>query len=134
VLLAEDNAVNQQVAVGLLTRRGHDVTVVGNGREAVAAVARERFDVVLMDLQMPVMGGLEATALIRAAERDGRPRTTIVAVTAHAMTGDRERCLDAGMDGYLSKPIDREAMLAAVERTTEFTAQHTRVAPILSAT
>jgi signal transduction histidine kinase/CheY-like chemotaxis protein len=122
VLLAEDNAVNQMVAVGLLTRRGHDVTVVPNGREAVDALAREPFDLVLMDLQMPVMGGLDATAAIRAQEHGSGRRTPVIAITAHAMRGDRERCLAADMDGYLSKPIDKEALFAAVERTSEFTA------------
>jgi CheY-like chemotaxis protein len=115
VLLAEDNVVNQRVAVGLLSGRGHHVTVVANGREAVERLARETFDLVLMDLQMPVMGGLEATAVIREQEpRTGR-RTRIIAMTAHAMSRDRERCLAAGMDGYLSKPIDKEELFAAVE-------------------
>jgi signal transduction histidine kinase/DNA-binding response OmpR family regulator len=116
VLLAEDNVVNQRVAVGLLTRRGHQVTVVANGREAVDAVARQRFDIVLMDLQMPVMGGIEATRAIRDREQElsiGRIR--IVAMTAHAMSGDRERCLAAGMDGYLSKPTESRTLFAEVE-------------------
>jgi len=122
VLLAEDNAVNQMVAVGLLTRRGHDVTVVANGRDAVDALAREPFDLVLMDLQMPVMGGLDATAAIRKQELGSGRRTPVIAMTAHAMRGDRERCLAGDMDGYLSKPIDKDALFAAVERTGEFTA------------
>jgi signal transduction histidine kinase/CheY-like chemotaxis protein len=116
VLLAEDNVVNQRVAVGLLTRRGHQVTIVANGREAVDAVAREQFDIVLMDLQMPVMGGIEATRAIRDRERElsiGQIR--IVAMTAHAMSGDRERCLAAGMDGYLSKPTESRTLFAEVE-------------------
>jgi CheY-like chemotaxis protein len=117
VLLAEDNLVNCAVAVGLLTRRGHQVVVASNGVEALDALARAPFDVVLMDMQMPVMGGLEATAAIRAREHDTTPpaRVRIVALTAHAMQGDRERCLEAGMDGYLSKPIDRFELYAAVE-------------------
>jgi CheY-like chemotaxis protein len=116
VLLAEDNIVNQRVAVGLLSRRGHHVTVVDNGQEAVDAVIRERFDIVLMDLQMPVMGGLEATKAIRDREREtGGERIRIVAMTAHAMSGDRERCLAAGMDGYLSKPTESRALFAEVE-------------------
>ena len=116
VLLAEDNIVNQRVAIGLLSRRGHHVTVVGNGQEAVDAVERERFDIVLMDLQMPVMGGLEATKAIRERERDfSRERLRIVAMTAHAMSGDRERCLAAGMDGYLSKPTESRVLFAEVE-------------------
>jgi PAS domain S-box-containing protein len=119
ILLAEDNPVNQRVALGLLANRGHQVTVVGTGREAIAAVEREAFDLVLMDVQMPDMGGFEATAAIRAAER-GTPRhLRIVAMTAHAMNGDRERCLAAGMDGYLAKPIDRYRLMAVVEQRTE---------------
>jgi CheY-like chemotaxis protein len=116
VLLAEDNVVNQRVAVGLLERRGHHVTVVENGREAVDAVEREQFDIVLMDLQMPVMGGLEATKAIRERERaTSRDHLRIVAMTAHAMTGDRERCLAAEMDGYLSKPTESRTLFAEVE-------------------
>ncbi len=115
ILLAEDNIVNQRVAVGLLSKRGHHVTVVQNGAEAVDAVARETFDLILMDLQMPVMGGLEATAEIRRREQGTPAHLRIVAMTAHAMSGDRERCLSAGMDGYLSKPIDPSMLFAAVE-------------------
>ena len=116
ILLVEDNVVNQRVASGLLTRRGHHVTVAQDGREALARLDHETFDLVLMDLQMPVMGGLEATAAIRLRERVTGQHVRIVAMTAHAMTSDRERCLAAGMDGYLSKPID-PAMLFAVGRT-----------------
>jgi signal transduction histidine kinase/DNA-binding response OmpR family regulator len=116
VLLVEDNVINQQVASGLLTRRGHHVTVVQNGREALATLDRETFDVVLMDLQMPVMGGLDATVAIRAGERATGQHVRIVAMTAHAMTSDRERCLAAGMDDYLSKPIDPSLLFAAVEQ------------------
>jgi CheY-like chemotaxis protein/HPt (histidine-containing phosphotransfer) domain-containing protein len=115
ILLAEDNVVNQRVAVGLLNRRGHQVTVVANGREAVEAVAQETFDLVLMDLQMPVMGGLEATAAIRAHEAVSGKHVWIVAMTAHVMPGDKERCLASGMDGYLGKPIDPKALFAEVE-------------------
>jgi PAS domain S-box-containing protein len=115
ILVAEDNVVNQKVAVGLLAKRGHDVIVVGDGREAVDASARARFDLILMDVQMPVMGGLEATAAIRAREAETGERATIIAMTAHAMSGDRERCLAAGMDGYISKPIDPTALYAAVD-------------------
>ena len=116
VLLAEDNIVNQRVAVGLLGRRGHHVTVVANGQQAVDAVGREQFDIVLMDLQMPVMGGLEATRIIREREREtSSARLRIVAMTAHAMRGDRERCIEAGMDGYLSKPTEASTLYAEVE-------------------
>jgi CheY-like chemotaxis protein len=116
ILLAEDNPVNQRVAVGLLAKRGHEVTVAGNGVEAVAACARQPFDVVLMDMQMPCMGGVEATAAIRAQEGQSPARARIVALTAHAMAGDRERCLAAGMDDYVSKPIDPAVLYAAIER------------------
>jgi CheY-like chemotaxis protein len=115
ILLAEDNIVNQRVAVGLLARRGHAVTVTNNGVEALAALEREAFDVVLMDLQMPEMGGFEATAAIRAREREQGGHLRIIAMTAHAMTGDREHCLEAGMDGYLSKPIDPNMLYATLE-------------------
>jgi PAS domain S-box-containing protein len=118
VLLAEDNVVNQRVAVGLLSKRGHEVTVAGNGREALAALETGRFDVVLMDVQMPEMGGLEAAVAIRERERQQGGHVPIVAMTAHAMAGDRERCLAAGMDGYLAKPIDPLALFAAIEKGT----------------
>jgi CheY-like chemotaxis protein len=116
VLVAEDNIVNQRVAERLLTRRGHLVTVVNNGREALAAMARGAFDLVLMDVQMPDMDGFEATAAIREEERESGRHIRIVAMTAHAMNGDRERCLAAGMDGYLSKPIDPGTLYDAVEQ------------------
>jgi signal transduction histidine kinase/DNA-binding response OmpR family regulator len=131
ILLAEDNVVNQALTVRLLTRQGHLVTVAGTGREALDALGRARFDLVLMDVQMPEMDGLEATAVIRAREVEaaaGRlvpaagstlaavPRVPILALTAHAMTGDAERCRAAGMDGYLAKPIEPEALTSAVER------------------
>ena len=115
VLVAEDNVVNQRVAAGLLSSRGHVVTVAVSGRDAIAALERERFDLVLMDLQMPEMGGLEATRTIRERERSQGGHVRIVAMTAHAMTGDRERCLAAGMDGYLTKPLSRDRLVATVE-------------------
>jgi CheY-like chemotaxis protein len=115
VLLVEDNAVNQLLACRLIERRGHHVTVVGDGRQALAALEDACFDVVLMDVQMPVMDGLEATREIRARERGGSRHVPIVAMTAHAMKGDREICQDAGMDGYVSKPIRADELLAAVE-------------------
>jgi PAS domain S-box-containing protein len=115
VLVAEDNVVNQRVAVGLLARRGHTTTVVANGREALKAFESASFDVVLMDVQMPEMGGLEATAAIRSRESGTGRHVRIVAMTAHAMNGDRERCLSAGMDGYLSKPVDPAMLYAVIE-------------------
>ncbi len=118
VLLAEDNVVNQRVAVGLLSRRGHEVTVVENGADAVDAVSRSLYDVILMDLQMPVMGGFEATGIIRASEAEVGRRTPIIAMTAHAMSGDRERCLAAGMDSYVAKPIDPDDLYEALEQTS----------------
>jgi signal transduction histidine kinase/CheY-like chemotaxis protein/HAMP domain-containing protein len=105
ILLAEDNLVNQRLAVRLLEKRGHRVVVAADGREALQALAKEAFDLVLMDVQMPEMDGLEATAAIRKRERNGGIRQSIVALTAHAMSGDREKCLASGMDGYLTKPI-----------------------------
>src|SRR5262245_29864570 len=116
ILLAEDNPVNQRLAASLLERRGHKVSIAVNGREAVDAVARAKFDVVLMDVQMPEMGGFEATAAIRASERGTGTRQPIVAMTAHAMKGDRERCLAAGMDDYLTKPLDSKRLCETVER------------------
>jgi CheY-like chemotaxis protein len=105
VLVAEDNPVNQRLTQHLLERRGHQALLVSNGREAIAQLASQRFDLVLMDLQMPEMDGFEATAAIREAETRSGTRVPIVALTAHAMRGDRQRCLDADMDGYVSKPI-----------------------------
>jgi len=105
ILLAEDNSVNQRLARSLLEKRGHSVVVAANGREALDALEKQSFDLVFMDVQMPVMDGFEATAAIRKQERSGESRLPIVALTAHAMKGDREKCLAGGMDGYLTKPI-----------------------------
>jgi signal transduction histidine kinase/CheY-like chemotaxis protein len=117
ILLAEDNAVNRILAVRLLEKRRHYVTCVENGRKAVETCGSSDFDLVLMDLQMPELDGLEATIAIRQAEQvSGRPRLPIVAMTAHAMTGDRERCLAAGMDGFVTKPIQPDELYGAVER------------------
>ena len=113
VLVAEDNPVNQEVAASMLRKRGHDIDVANNGREAVDAVARKRYDVVLMDVQMPEMDGFEATHAIRATEA-GRT-LPIIALTAHALSGERERCLAQGMSGYLTKPIKAHELFAAVE-------------------
>jgi two-component system, sensor histidine kinase and response regulator len=110
ILLAEDNAVNQKLAVRMLEKRGHTVTVAGNGKEAVAALQNHSFDLVLMDVQMPEMDGFEATAAIRALEKLSGNHLPIIALTAHAMVGDRDRCLAAGMDDYLTKPIQTEEL------------------------
>jgi len=118
ILLAEDNPVNQQVASRILERRGHAVIVAGDGRSALAALeGAHGFDAVLMDVQMPEMDGLEATRAIRERERGaGGGRVPIIAMTAHAMEGDRERCLAAGMDGYISKPVEADDLVRTVER------------------
>jgi len=113
ILLAEDNPVNQQVATAMLLKRGHQVDVVGNGREAVDAVAKESYDLVLMDIQMPEMDGFEATEKIRALPQ-GRT-LPIIALTAHALSGERERCLARGMSGYLAKPFKAHDLFTAVE-------------------
>jgi CheY-like chemotaxis protein len=110
ILLAEDNEVNQKLAVRLLEKRGHHVIVACNGVQALAALENGRFDLVLMDVQMPEMDGLEATANLRDREKDSGERQAVVAMTALAMKGDRERCLEAGMDGYLSKPISPQEL------------------------
>ena len=115
VLLAEDHPVNQHLAIKLLTKWGHSVVVAANGRKAIEALEKEPFDLVLMDLQMPQMGGLEATALIRQKEKDPHKRIPIIAMTAHAMKGDREECLAAGMDGYITKPLDAPLLFDAIE-------------------
>jgi CheY-like chemotaxis protein len=116
VLLAEDNEVNQQVATKILEKAGHTVAIAGTGKEVLALLDKEAFDVVLMDVQMPVMGGFEATALIREREKAGGARVPIIAMTAHAMKGDREQCLKAGMDDYVSKPIRTQELFAAIGR------------------
>jgi two-component system sensor histidine kinase/response regulator len=114
-LLAEDSLVNQKLAVALLEKHGHKVTVTNNGKEAIAALASQQFDVVLMDVEMPEMGGLEATAVIRVQEQQRGTHIPIIAMTAHAMKGDRERCLDAGMDGYVAKPIRAAQLFQTIE-------------------
>jgi PAS domain S-box-containing protein len=118
ILLAEDNAVNRKLAVALLEKRGNTVIVTENGREALGALERENVDLVLMDIQMPVMDGLEAIHAIRAKEQSSGAHLPIIALTAHAMKGDRERCLAAGADEYVTKPIRMEDLLAAMDRAT----------------
>jgi len=118
ILLAEDNVVNQKVAARVLERRGHRVTLANNGTETVTLFGQDTFDLILMDIQMPVMDGYEATAAIRNAERKTGAHIPVVALTAHAMTGDKERCLEAGMDDFISKPIHMEELLQKVEQFT----------------
>jgi CheY-like chemotaxis protein len=115
ILLAEDNAVNQRLALRVLEPRGHSVVVVSNGEEALAAFEPGEFDVVLMDVEMPTMDGLQATAAIRARERVTGGHVPILAMTAHAMAGDREQCLAANMDGYIAKPLRPRELIAEVE-------------------
>ena len=114
ILLVEDNPANQKLATYILQDRGHVVEIAGDGQEAVYLTEQNRYDVILMDVQMPGMNGLEATAAIRRRE-DGDSRVPIIAMTAHAMRGDRDRCLAAGMDGYLSKPVNAQEMIGLVE-------------------
>jgi CheY-like chemotaxis protein len=115
VLVAEDNLVNQILARRLLEKCGYAVSVAGDGRAALAALDNESFDIVFMDVQMPDMDGFEATAAIRQQERSTGNHVPIVAMTAHALKGDQERCLAAGMDAYISKPIRQEELYATVE-------------------
>ncbi len=115
ILLIEDNAVNQVVTRRLLEREGHTVVVADNGLRGLEALSRESFDAILMDVQMPGMDGIETTRAIRSREPAGGRRTPIVAFTAHAMKEDRERCLAAGMDAYLAKPVETSEMLEALE-------------------
>jgi CheY-like chemotaxis protein len=118
ILLAEDSLVNQKLAVALLEREGHAVTVAQNGKEAIKAFVSQEFDLVLMDVQMPEMDGFEATAAIRERQRQTGINVPIVAMTAHALKGDRERCLEAGMDDYVSKPIRASQLLTAIEKVS----------------
>ncbi len=119
ILLAEDGATNQLVATMMLSERGHQVTVANDGREAVELSAKESFDLILMDLEMPEMDGLQATQLIRARERGTVTHLPIIAMTAHAMESDEQRCLDAGMDMYIAKPIRQETLFETIERATK---------------
>jgi CheY-like chemotaxis protein len=123
VLLAEDNAVNHLLAIRLLQKRGHEVVAVGDGRAALEAVRAQRFDVVLMDVSMPQMDGFEAARLLREGERGTGRRLPVIALTAHAMQGDRERCLEAGMDAYVTKPLHAPQLDRALEEVLAASAQ-----------
>jgi CheY-like chemotaxis protein len=118
ILLVEDNLINRAVATAVLKKGGHTLVQAANGNEAVDAAAREPFDIIFMDVQLPGMDGFDATRSIRRMEKVTGRRTTIVAMTAHAMIGDRERCLASGMDGYLSKPLERAALTEVLDRAS----------------
>ena len=124
ILLAEDNVVNQRLVVRLLEKYGHTIIVASTGREALAALAQQSVDLVLMDVQMPDMDGLEATAVIREQERQCGGHLTIIALTAHAMKGDQERCLASGMDAYISKPIDAQTLSSTISRVLNGAISH----------
>src|SRR5262249_51951519 len=117
ILVAEDNLVNARLAERMLRNCGYTVKIVGDGAQAVTAFESDHFDLILMDIQMPNMDGREATMAIRAREQASGSKIPIIAVTAHAMVGDREQCLIAGMDDYITKPVDRKELLACIERT-----------------
>jgi signal transduction histidine kinase/ligand-binding sensor domain-containing protein/CheY-like chemotaxis protein len=117
ILLAEDNVINQKLAVKLLERQGHQVFVAGDGKEALEMFAQSTFDLILMDVQMPELDGLQATAMIRQREQETSGHIPIIALTAHAMKGDRERCLEAGMDDYIAKPINPQLLYQTIEQT-----------------
>ncbi|MCC6767324.1 MAG: response regulator [Deltaproteobacteria bacterium] len=133
ILVVEDNAVNRTVATRLLEKRGHVVIAVENGALAVDLTARERFDVVLMDIQMPVMDGLTATARIREREHGTGEHQPIVAVTAHALDEDRQRCIAAGMDDYLPKPIRSGDLFEKVARFAPSAPERAAAAPVVAA-
>ena len=116
ILLAEDNIINQKVAVHILEKQGHNVMVTPDGKKTIEAWNKHNFDLILMDIQMPCLDGLEATVMIREKEKENGTYIPIVAMTAHAMKGDRERCIDGGMDDYVSKPLKPEELIKAIER------------------
>jgi PAS domain S-box-containing protein len=126
ILLAEDSLVGQKLAIGLLEKRGHTVRLANDGREAIAAVEHEDFDLVLMDVQMPEMDGLEATVILRDREKQTGGHLPVVAMTAHAMKGDRQRCLAAGMDDYVAKPIHAKELFEAIQLATGISADPDR--------
>ena len=132
ILLAEDSLINQKLAIGLLERWGHRVTVANDGEIAVRLSAEQRFDLILMDVQMPSLDGFDATGVIRARERETGGHIPIVAMTAHAMKGDRERCLEVGMDGYLMKPIRADQLFRQIEEISS-SASANEPAPVTAA-
>jgi CheY-like chemotaxis protein len=128
ILLAEDNVVNQRLVVRLLEKRGHTMFVASTGREVLTVLRQQAVDLVLMDVQMPDMDGLETTAAIRRQERQTGGHLPIIALTAHAMKGDQERCLAGGMDSYVSKPINAQALWTAIARVLNDLRPHSLVA------
>lgn len=114
ILMAEDNRINARVAEAMLVREGHSVTIVSDGRSAIGAAAEREWDLILMDVQMPEVCGLEATRQIRRREKGSGGHVAIVALTANVTSADRRRCLDAGMDGYVSKPVERDRLLCEI--------------------
>jgi CheY-like chemotaxis protein len=126
ILLAEDNAINQRLTARILEKSGHSVVIVANGKEALTALHNDTFDLVLMDIQMPEMDGFEATRAIRRGDKIKDRNVPIIALTAHAMTGDRDLCLAAGMTSYISKPIRADDLLSLIEQTLETKATNTR--------
>jgi CheY-like chemotaxis protein len=131
LLLVEDNLTNQKLALRLLAKRGYSVAVAGNGAQAIEEFRRQPFDLVLMDIQMPGMGGYEATSVIRELEKDTGSRTPIIALTAHAMKGDQERCMEAGMDDYVTKPVQAQELFRKIEQHLSFP-EHPRPAETVS--
>jgi two-component system, sensor histidine kinase and response regulator len=129
ILVAEDNVINQKYAIGVLEKEGFTSVVVGNGKAAIAALESQSFDLVLMDVQMPEMDGFEATSAIRAREKFSGGRTPIIAVTAHAMSGDRDKCLAAGMDAYISKPIRSAELIDAIAALCARNASNAALSP-----
>jgi CheY-like chemotaxis protein len=126
ILLAEDNPINQKVARRMLEKLHHSVTVAANGKDVLLALEKQSFDLILMDVQMPEMDGIQATAAIRRREMAGSTRIPIIALTANAMTGDREFCLNAGMDGYVVKPIRSQELFAEISRIQKSPVAQTR--------
>ena len=132
ILLAEDNVINQKLAVKLLERKGHQVVVAGDGKEALEKLDQSDFDLILMDVQMPELDGLQATMEIRQREQKTLEHIPIIALTAHAMKGDRERCLEAGMDDYIAKPINPQVLYQTIDMTVVKAAQRSAALQIIS--